>query len=152
MMDCIEELDDPAVSIVRACVVLGVSRATVYRHTQPPRPPTMAVRAPSSRRLGDDERASLLAVLHSEEFGDQPPHEVYATLLSRGIYHASIRTMYRVLASAGENLERRAQRAPVKHAKPTLVATAPTRARGSGPTVSSSRLCGGMELPRRPSA
>jgi putative transposase len=125
-MDAIEELDDPAVSIVRACDALGVSRATLYRRTQPPRPPT-PVRAPSPRRLDEEERAAILAVLHSEEFGDQPPHEVYATLLSRGLYLASIRTMYRVLAAAGENRERRAQRAPIKHAKPTLNATAPNQ-------------------------
>ncbi len=126
-MDTIEDLDDPAVSIVRACSVLGVSRATLYRQTRPTRPPLMPVRAPSRRRLGEAERAALLAVLHSEEFGDQPPHEVYATLLSRSIYLASIRTMYRVLAEAGESHERRAQRAPIKHAKPTLVATAPNQ-------------------------
>ena len=124
-MDIIEEMDDPVMPIVRACEVLGVSRATLYRQTQPPTPRTISVRAPSPRRLGDDERAALLAVLHSEEFADQPPPEVYATLLSRSIYLASIRTMYRVLSEQGESHERRAQRGPMKHAKPTLTAMAP---------------------------
>ena len=45
----------------------------------------------------------MLDALHSDEFVDQPPPEVYATLLSRGIYLASIRTMYRVLAAFGES-------------------------------------------------
>jgi len=126
-MDTIEDLVDPALPVVQACLVLGVSRATLYRHTRPTPPPAMSVRAPSPRRIGDDERAALLEVLHSEEFGDQPPHEVYATLLSRSIYMASIRTMYRVLAAQGESHERRAQRLPINHAKPTLQATAPNQ-------------------------
>ena len=50
--------------------------------------------------------------MHLPEFADQPPAEVYATLLGRGIYLASIRTMYRVLAAEGETSERRNQRAP----------------------------------------
>lgn len=126
-MDIIEELDDPQIPIAEACAALGVSRATLYRQTQLARPPSVPVRAPSPRRLSDHERQAVLDVLHSEEFVDQPPPEVYATLLSRGVYLASIRTMYRVLAALGESGERRAQRGPMKHAKPTLNATAPNQ-------------------------
>jgi transposase InsO family protein len=126
-MDIVEELDDPGIPIVQACAALGVSRATLYRQTQPAKPPSPAVRAPSPRRLSDTERQAVLDTLHSEEFVDQPPPEVYATLLSRGVYLASIRTMYRLLAALGESDERRAQRAPVKHVKPTLAATAPNQ-------------------------
>jgi putative transposase len=53
--------------------------------------------------------------------------EVYATLLSRGIYLASIRTMYRLLAAQGETQERRNQRRTQVHAKPSLTATAPNQ-------------------------
>jgi putative transposase len=126
-MAVIEELDDPRVPVKQACAALGVSRASLYRQTQLAKPASLSVRAPSPRRLSDLERQTVLDVLHSEEFVDQPPQEVYATLLSRGIYHASIRTMYRVLAALGESDERRAQRAPMKHAKPTLTATAPNQ-------------------------
>jgi transposase InsO family protein len=52
---------------------------------------------------------------------------VYATLLGRGVYVASIRTMYRVLAAAGETRERRNQRAPHAYVKPSLTATAPNQ-------------------------
>ena len=65
--------------------------------------------------------------LHEPEFADQPPTEVYATLLGRGVYLGSIRTMYRVLAEAGETKERRNQRAPHVYAKPSLSATAPNQ-------------------------
>src|SRR3546814_17384513 len=40
-------------------------------------------------------------------------------------YLCSVRTMYRLLTSVGENRERRDQRAPVHHAAPRLSATAP---------------------------
>ncbi|WP_437621801.1 IS3 family transposase [Sorangium sp. So ce1151] len=126
-MDVIEELDDPHVPIAQACAALGVSRATLYRQTQPAKPPALPGPAPSPRRLSDPERQAVLDVLHSEEFVDQPPPEVYATLLSRGVYLASIRTMYRLLAASGESGERRAQRGPMTHAKPSLTATAPNQ-------------------------
>ena len=126
-MDAVEALDDPQIPIVQACAALGISRATLYRQTQPAKPVSVPVRGPSSRRLGDLERQAVLDMLHSDEFVDQPPAEVYATLLSRGVYHASIRTMYRVLAASGESGERRAQRGPMKHVKPTLLATAPNQ-------------------------
>jgi transposase InsO family protein len=126
-MDAVEEVDDPQVPIVQACAALGISRATLYRQTSPAKPPAAFVRAPSPRRLSDPERQAVLDVLHSEELVDQPPTEVYARLLSRGIYLASIRTIYRILAAFGETGERRAQRDPKTHARPTLTATAPNQ-------------------------
>jgi transposase InsO family protein len=126
-MDVIEDLEDPAVPVSSACLALGVSRATLYRETRPPTPPSYHERTPSPRRLSDDERAAVLAALHSDEFADQPPPEAYATMLSRGEYVASIRTMYRLLAEQSESQERRAQRGPMTHAKPTLRATGPNQ-------------------------
>jgi transposase InsO family protein len=126
-MNAVEDLSDPQVPIAQACTALGLSRATLYRHTEPAQPASVAVRAPSPRRLSDVERQTVLDVMHSEEFVDQPPPEVYARLLSRGVYLASIRTLYRVLAAFGESGERRAQRGPMKHVKPTLTATAPNQ-------------------------
>jgi transposase InsO family protein len=126
-MDLVEQLDDPAVPIVHACSALEISRATLYRQTQSPNPPTIMQRGPHPRRLGEAERQAILNVLHSERFADQPPPEVYATLLSQGVYLASIRTMYRLLDERNETAERRAQRRPAKHTKPSLSATAPNQ-------------------------
>jgi putative transposase len=126
-MDLIEELDDPSVPILRACHALNVSRATVYRNTRPSSPPSPHSRAASPRRLSDEERGAVMDVLHSPEFVDQPPHEVYATLLSGGVYLASVRTMYRLLAERGETQERRNQRRALVHSKPSLTATAPNQ-------------------------
>jgi transposase InsO family protein len=126
-MDLVEDLSDPAVPIVTACEALGVSRATLYRNTRPAPPRSMVQRAPSPRRVTDPERVKILDTFHAVEFGDQPVMEVYATLLSRGIYLASIRTMYRVLAEQGETQERRNQRLPQVHTKPSLTSTAPNQ-------------------------
>lgn len=127
-MAIIEQRDVEVVPLVAACDALDVSRASLYRRRQP-RPPrqTERGRAPSPRRLDDAERQHILDTLHLPEFADQPPTEVYASLLGRGVYLASIRTMYRVLAEAGETAERRNQRAPQAYAKPSLTATAPNQ-------------------------
>ena len=126
-MDLVEDIADPAVPIAAACAALGVSRATLYRNTRPARPRWVSQRAPSPRRVSDAERAKILDTFHSVEFGDQSVIEVYATLLSRGVYLASIRTMYRVLAAQGETKERRNQRRPHAYTKPSLTATAPNQ-------------------------
>ena len=126
-MDLVEDLAEPGVSVVAACAAVGVSRATLYRATAPAAPPTMRERAPSPRKLSDDERQAIVDVMHSPEFVDQPPMEVFAKLLSRGVYLASIRTIYRVLAELGESKERRNQRLPHPYVKPSLTATAPNQ-------------------------
>jgi transposase InsO family protein len=126
-MDLVEDVADPEVSMVAACAALGVSRATLYRATRPAAPPTVWERAPSPRRLGADERQAILDAMHSTEFADQPPTEVFAKLLSQGVYLASIRTIYRVLAELGESKERRNQRLPHPYVKPSLTATAPNQ-------------------------
>jgi len=123
-MDLVEDVSELEVSMVAACLAVGLSRATLYRATRPPMPPTVHQRAPSPRRLGDDERQGILDVMHGAEFLDQPPMEVFAKLLSRGVYLASIRTIYRVLAELGESKERRNQRSPHPYVKPSLTATA----------------------------
>jgi putative transposase len=126
-MDLVEDLVEPDVSVNAVCSALGLSRATLYRATSPAAPPTMRQRLPSPRRLGDDERQAIVDVMHSLEFLDQTPLEVFAKLLSRGVYLASVRTIYRVLAERGESKERRNQRLPQPYVKPSLTATGPNQ-------------------------
>ncbi len=125
-MRLVEERD-VVVPVEAACAAVNVSRASLYRSRLPAPPPSPGVRAPSPRRIPDSEREAILDTFHSPEFVDQPPQEVFATLLSRGRYLSSIRTMYRVLAEAGETKDRRVQRAPHSHAIPSLTATAPNQ-------------------------
>jgi putative transposase len=70
------------------------------------------------------EQQTVLELLRSPRFVDQAPAEIYATLLDEGIYHCSIRTMYRILAAAHEVRERRDQ---LRHVAPIpqLLATRP---------------------------
>jgi len=75
--------------------------------------------------LSEEEREAVLGQLHAERFADASPAHVYATLLDEGTYLASERTMYRILAAAGESGERRDQLRHPAYAKPELLATAP---------------------------
>ena len=88
-MVVVEQRDQDVVPLLAACEALGVSRASLYRSRQPARDvtrePSHRVLAPSPRRLSDEERQHLLDIFHSPEFVDQPPTEVYATLLGRGV-------------------------------------------------------------------
>jgi putative transposase len=64
--------------VAAVCAAVGIARTSYYRHLRPtlPRP-----RKASPRRLDDDEREVLLAILHEPRFADLAPAEVYATLL-----------------------------------------------------------------------
>lgn len=127
-MTIVEERDATVVPVNAACDALNLSRASLYRSRQPALPPSPArVRPPSERGLNEGERQRILDTFHQPEYVDQPPTEVYATLLGLGIYIGSIRTMYRVLAKAGESKERRNQRSPRAYTKPSLTATAPNQ-------------------------
>jgi putative transposase len=122
-MDSLEQL--PAdIPVTRACAALGASRATLYRHTSAPVPPRPRTKVPP-RALSSEDRAEIVNALHSSEFTDQPPREVYAALLSMGIYLASVRTMYRILEQLGENSERRRGHNRTTIVMPQLEATRP---------------------------
>jgi putative transposase len=70
----------------------------------------------------------VLTTLHEERHVDLAPAEVYATLLDeRREYLCSVRTMYRVLAAAGEGRARRDQLVHPAYTKPELLATAPNQ-------------------------
>jgi len=98
----------PLVGTTSACQAVGRARATYYRHHRPSAQPSLAKeRRSSPRALDEDERAAVLATLHSERFMDMAPAEVYATLLDEGSYLASVSTMYRILRAADEVHERR---------------------------------------------
>jgi putative transposase len=79
------------------------------------------------RALKQEERQLILDTLHSERFIDRAPAEVYNTLLDEGVYLASLRTYYRILAENQEVKERRAQRRHPEYHKPELIATRPNQ-------------------------
>jgi len=112
-------------SLVVACRLLGVSRASWYRR-QRPRPLPVRQQTPA-RALAPAERQQMLDTLHSPRFVDQSPAEVYATLLDEGVYLCSVRTLYRILASAQEVRERRNLLRHPRYQPPQLLATAPNQ-------------------------
>jgi putative transposase len=108
-----------------ACAALAISRATHYRHDREPLLGPPAPRPSPPRALSEIEQATVLDFLNGERFVDASPAQAYATLLDEGTYLASERTMYRILAAAGEVRERRNQRCHPIYAKPELLATGP---------------------------
>ena len=129
----------PTAGLAAACRALAVPRAAWYRR----QPRSLAVVAPAQgipegtlpdamershpRALGSGEREAVLEALHSSRFVDAAPAEVYATLLDEGVYLASERTMYRLLAQDGESAERRKHRSHPAYHKPELLATGPNQ-------------------------
>jgi putative transposase len=109
----------------RACHALHLPRASFYRHLRGAPAPTR--RRSPGRALAIHERQAVLEQLHGERFRDQAPAQIYATLLDEGLYLCSVRTMYRILESAGEVRERREQLRHPSYVKPELLACAPNQ-------------------------
>jgi putative transposase len=113
--------------LATACRALGLNRSTVYARRKQCTAPKRTSRKHSvqPRALCETERTQVLEVLHNEQFCDQPPAQVYATLLDEGQYLCSVSTMHRLLRKQGENGDRRPVRAAQHHAIPRLRAQQP---------------------------
>ena len=129
-MSALNELA-PEIGLAPACAALRINRARIYRQDArrrlliSPRQPTP--RPPAPLALSAPERQGLLDALYSERFADCAPQTVYAKLLDDGVYLASVRTMYRLLAGQGQSRERRNQRVHPAYAKPELLAVQPNQ-------------------------
>ena len=115
--------------IAAACAAVGVSRATFHRHqAAAKKPPVIArPRTQPRRALAAPERQGVIDLLRTPLYLDLSPAEVYASLLDQGIYHCSIRTMYRLLTANGEVKERRRQLRHPHYQKPELLAEGPNQ-------------------------
>ncbi|MFV5996273.1 hypothetical protein ACNPQM_28675 [Streptomyces sp. NPDC056231] len=109
-----------------ACRLTGRSRATHYRHLNPPPRPAPCPRPTPASALTPAERAQVLALLNRPECADLPPAQVWACELDAGYYWCSERTMYRILSAAGQNGERRGQATHPPRTIPELVANGPS--------------------------
>ena len=125
MIDAHFEDLEAATSTKAACELLGASRATRYRRRRPPLAGPPAPRPTPPNALTETECQHVLEVLRSPEYCDLAPAQIWARLLDEGSYLCSISTMYRLLAAAGENRERRRQRTHPAKTKPELVARRP---------------------------
>lgn len=111
----------------RSAGLLGRSTATHYRRRLGPMLGPPAPRPAPVNALSEAERQQVLTLLRSPAYCDLAPAQVWARLLDDGIWLCSISTMYRLLALAGENRERRRQRTHPAKQKPELMATAPNQ-------------------------
>jgi len=115
----------------QACEVLGLSERTVQRWQtgetihcdQRPRrdfqPP---------HKLTERERAEVLAIANSDEFGHLPPSQIVPRLADQGRFLASESTFYRVLRAENQLIHRRSERPAQTRTKPrALCATAPNQ-------------------------
>lgn len=120
--------DEKDVAIAALCDSLQMSRATLYRnHGSEPQEVMDHLKEQPHNALDTAQRKKIVDILHSEQFVDSTPYEVFYTLLDEGQYIASIRTMYRVLLEHGETKDRRDQRNHRDAIKPELIATAPNQ-------------------------
>ncbi len=130
MTDAVMALDCASgITAAAACAALGVSRATVQRRrARLSAPPAISRPRPApARALSAAQQQVVLDLLHAERFADQAPAEIYASLLDEGVYHCSIRTMYRMLDQNGEVRERRKQLRHPAYQKPELLAERPNQ-------------------------
>lgn len=116
-------------SIVQACRALGLNRSSVYarRKQADNEQPARRSREQSiqPRALSEQERTAVIEILQSDAHCDQPPSQVYQSLLEEQQYLCSVSTMHRLLRSVKQNGERRDQRPAQHHAVPRLLATGP---------------------------
>ena len=116
----------------KACDVLAVCRNTLakakrgQRFCGPPKPTNRSRKhSTQPRALKPKERQQVLETLTSEAYCNQPPTEVYFSLMEQGDYLCSISTMHRLLRDNQLQGERRQQRPAQSQAIPRLKASAP---------------------------
>lgn len=117
----------PEIGTKPACTAMSVPRASLYRNLRPKIEEPREPRPKPARALSPEENARVLETLNSERFVDKSPAEIHATLLDEETYLCSVRTMYRVLAGAGQVRERRDQLRHPSYTKPELLATGPNQ-------------------------
>jgi transposase InsO family protein len=131
----ITDLIDKAVlggaRLAPACALLGFSERTLQRWQleaeDSPDGRTLRHDAPA-HKLSALERAAVLTVANSPEFGHLPPSQIVPRLADQSRYIASESTFYRVLRDANQLAHRRPERRAQKRSKPrALSATAPSQ-------------------------
>lgn len=115
-----------------ACRTLSINRGTVYarqraandsqRHCAERRS-RKTIKQP--RALSEEEREKVIEIFSEKKYHDQPPAQVYESLLEKEEYLCSVSTMHRILRSQDCHGERRAQRPAQHNAIPRLLATEP---------------------------
>ncbi len=112
-----------------ACALIGRSRATHYRHLQPPvhGPAPARVVPDNGQALTGVEREAVLALINTEANADLSIGQIWARELDAGTYLCSPSTMYRIARDAGQSRERRRLATHPAKIKPELLADGPSQ-------------------------
>lgn len=115
--------------IAPACEVLEIGIRTYQRwKADPGGDKRKATPRRIARKLSEEEREQIITVCCSPEYENVTPYVIYADLLDKGIYLASVKTMYRLLRERGLLHHRRESWPAHRHAKPPeLKATGPNQ-------------------------
>jgi transposase InsO family protein len=105
----------------KACALIGLNTRTVQRwragDALRPDGRTLRVFEPP-HKLSVEERAQVLAICNSAEFGTLAPSQIVPRLADRGEYVASESTFYRILKAEDQLAHRRAEKPGKPRAKP----------------------------------
>ncbi|MRW94875.1 DDE-type integrase/transposase/recombinase [Duganella sp. FT80W] len=88
---------------------------------------TTSARPEPVNSLSEDERAQILAVANSEEFGSLPPSQIVPALADRGVYIASESSFYRVLKAASQQHHGGRAKKPTSRVLTSHCATGPNQ-------------------------
>lgn len=115
----------------QVCEIIGLSERTLQRwqtgdEIQSDKRPQRHYQP--ANKLTDCERAHVLAVANSEEYGHLPPSQIVPRLADQGHYLASESTFYRLLRAANQLTHRRCEHPAKSRTKPRAIcATAPNQ-------------------------
>ncbi len=123
------QLRSAGVATKDACALIGRSRATHYRHLQPPaHGPAPARASPDNgQALSAGEREAVLALINTEANAELSIGQIWDRELDAGTYLCSASTMYRIAREAGQSRERRRQATLPAKVKPELLADGPSQ-------------------------
>lgn len=127
-VELIEEAHKAGARLKPACDVLEISIRTLQRWRDGAEDRRKTTPRRIVRKLTDEERDHIATVCCRPEYANTSPYFIHADLLDRGIYLASVSTMYRVLRER-DLLHHRGESRPAQHhAKPPeLEATGPNQ-------------------------
>ena len=103
--------------------------ATGRRLAGPVHGPKRARPAPANgQALTEAERAAVLALINTGDYGDLSIGQIWTRELDVGRYLCSMSSMYRIARTAGQTRERRRQATHLAKIKPELLADGPSQA------------------------
>jgi putative transposase len=117
-------------TVMAACRLMGISRATRYRRGAPPRArkaPVPQKERPQPAALTEQERARIEAFLIDEEYADLSVSQVFYRALDKGVYIASESSWHRVARAGKLNGDRRALATHKPSVIPELCASRPNQ-------------------------